>query len=75
MSTSVYSIHLEDSTRRMMDEMTDVNWQSEIREMVEDLVRAKKKQRFLAEVRKLRQRMKRIILQWRTRSLSMTRFS
>jgi len=59
----------------MMDEMTDVNWQSEIREMVEDLVRAKKKQRFLAEVRKLRQRMKRIILQWRTRSLSMTRFS
>lgn len=42
----------------MMDEMPDVNWQSEIRAMVEDLVRAKKKQRFLAEARKLRLRMK-----------------
>ena len=58
MSTAVYSIRLEDSTRQMMDEMTDINWQSEIRAMVEDLVREKKKQRFLAEARKLRQKMK-----------------
>ena len=60
MSTAVYSIRLEDSTRQMMDEMTDINWQSEIRAMVEDLVREKKKQRFLAEARKLRQKMKTI---------------
>lgn len=58
MSTSVYSIRLEDTTRRMMDEMSDVNWQSEIRQMVEDLVREKKKQRFLAKARELRQKMK-----------------
>ncbi len=58
MSTSVYSIRLEDATRKMMDEMSDVNWQSEIRQMVEDLVREKKKQRFLANARELRQKMK-----------------
>lgn len=58
MSTAVYSIRLEDSTRRMMDEMSDINWQSEIRQMVEDLVREKKKQRFLEEARKLRKKMK-----------------
>lgn len=58
MSTAVYSIRLEDTTRRMMDEMSDVNWQSEIRQMVEDLVREKKKQRFLAKAREFRQKMK-----------------
>jgi hypothetical protein len=60
MSTAVYSIRLEDTTRQMMDEMSDVNWQSEIRQMVEDLVREKKKQRFLAKARELRQKMKTI---------------
>ncbi|HSD57661.1 MAG TPA: hypothetical protein VLB04_05725 [Methanotrichaceae archaeon] len=58
MSTAVYSIRLEDATRKMMDDMSDVNWQSEIRQMVEDLVREKKKQRFLAKARELRQKMK-----------------
>jgi hypothetical protein len=43
MTTSVYSIHLDEHVRRMMDEMGDVNWQAEIREAVENMVREKKK--------------------------------
>lgn len=60
MSTAVYSIRLDNATRKAMDEMGDVNWQSEIRRMVEDLVREKKKQRYLANARELRQKMKTI---------------
>jgi hypothetical protein len=37
----------------MMDEMDDINWQAEIRETVEKLVKDKKKQRLLAEAREL----------------------
>jgi hypothetical protein len=37
----------------MMDEMDDINWQAEIRETVEMLVKDKKKQRLLAEAREL----------------------
>ena len=48
MSTSVYSIRLESDVRRIMDEMSDVDWQAEIRQMVETIVRAKKKKRLLA---------------------------
>jgi len=48
MSTAVYSIRLESNVRRMMDEMGDVDWQAEIRQMVETIVRAKKKKRLLA---------------------------
>jgi hypothetical protein len=58
MSTAVYSIRLDYSTRKAIDEMDDVNWQAEIRRMVEDLVREKKKQRYLANARELRQKMK-----------------
>jgi hypothetical protein len=37
----------------MMDEMDDINWQTEIRETVEKLVKEKKKQRLLAEAQEL----------------------
>ncbi|UEC43707.1 MAG: hypothetical protein METHAR1v1_1630010 [Methanothrix sp.] len=47
MSTAVYSIRLESDVRRMMDEMRDVDWQAEIREMVEAMVRDKKKKSLL----------------------------
>ena len=57
MATSVYSIRPEDHVRRMMDEMSDVNWQAEIRMAVEQMVREKKKHHFLAEARKLRMKM------------------
>lgn len=57
MATSVYSIRLDDHVRRMMDEMSDVNWQAEIRMAVEQMVREKKKHHFLEEARKLRMKM------------------
>ena len=53
MPTGVYSIRLDGRVRRMMDEMDDINWQTEIRETVEKLVKEKKKQRLLAEAQEL----------------------
>ena len=53
MSTNVYSIRIDDRVRRMMDEMNDVNWQVEIRQSVERIVREKKKQKLLAEAKEL----------------------
>ncbi len=47
MSTAVYSIRLESEVRRMMDEMGDVDWQAEIRQMVNMMVRDKKKKKLL----------------------------
>jgi hypothetical protein len=41
-----------------MDDMPDVNWQAEIRQMVESMVREKKKQRLLAEAQELWSRQK-----------------
>ena len=57
-NNSVYSIRLREDVRRMMDDLSDVNWQEEIRLSVEKMVREKKKQRFLAEARELRKTMK-----------------
>ncbi len=53
MSTNVYSIRIDGRIRRMMDEMSDVNWQVEIRQSVERIVREKKKQRLLTEAKEL----------------------
>ena len=53
MSTNVYSIRINDRVRRMMDEMNDVNWQAEIRQSVESMVREKKKQKLLEEAKEL----------------------
>jgi hypothetical protein len=44
----------------LCDEMKDVNWQSDIRQMVEDLVREKKRQTLLAESREFRKGTKNI---------------
>lgn len=44
--------------RRMMDEMKDINWQSDIRQMIVELVREKKRQRLLVESDRLRERTK-----------------
>ena len=53
MSTNVYSIRIDDRVRRMMDEMNEVNWQAEIRQSVERMVREKKKQKLLEEAKEL----------------------
>jgi uncharacterized membrane-anchored protein YjiN (DUF445 family) len=48
MTTSVYSIRLEKEIRQMMAEMDDVNWQTEIKQIVEKMIKERKKQRILA---------------------------
>ena len=58
MSTVVYSIRLEERVRRLMDEMSDINWQAEIKQSVERMIREKKKQRLLAEAQELWKRQK-----------------
>jgi hypothetical protein len=59
-TSSVYTIRIPTDVRKIMDEMKDVNWQSDIRQMVEDLVREKKRQTLLAEARDLRKGTKNI---------------
>lgn len=53
MPTCVYSIRIEDRVRQIMDEMPDVNWQAEIKQIVERTIREKKKQRLLVEAKEL----------------------
>ncbi len=53
MATTVYSIRIDDRIRKMMEEMDEVNWQAEIRESVERIVREKKKQKLLKEAKEL----------------------
>ncbi|OPY48589.1 MAG: hypothetical protein A4E49_03467 [Methanosaeta sp. PtaU1.Bin112] len=48
MTTNVYSIRLESEIRQMMEEMNDINWQNEIKQIVEKTVKEHKKQRILA---------------------------
>lgn len=53
----VYSIRIPAEIREMMKEMEDVDWQEEIRTMVERLVRKKRKERLLTEAKELRKDM------------------
>ena len=46
--------------RQMMDEMKDINWQSDIRQAVEELVREKRRHVLLNEARELRRATKNI---------------
>jgi hypothetical protein len=46
----------------MMEEMSDINWQAEIRQMVEELVRERRKQRILVKAQERRKQMKNIDL-------------
>lgn len=59
MSTkTVYSIRVPEEIRDLMKDMKDIDWQEEIRTMVEELVRKKRKERLLTEAKKLRKDMK-----------------
>jgi hypothetical protein len=51
MTTSVYSIRLEKEIRQMMEEMDDINWQAEIKQIVEKTIKERKKQRILARAK------------------------
>ena len=41
-----------------MEEMKEINWQEEIRRVVEELVRNKKREKLLAEAKEIRKEMK-----------------
>lgn len=61
MSTScVYTIRIPAEVRQMMDEMKDINWQSDIRQVVEDLVLERRRQKLLAEASEIRKGTKNI---------------
>jgi hypothetical protein len=59
-ASCVYTIRIPAEVRQMMDEMTDINWQSEIRQAVEELVREKRRHILLSEARELRRATKNI---------------
>jgi hypothetical protein len=56
-STHVYSIRLHKDVRQLMDEMDDINWQEEIRRLVETKVRETNKQRILLRAEKRLEKM------------------
>jgi hypothetical protein len=59
MSTKfVYSIRLPAQLRKMMDEMDDVNWQEEIRQLTIRLVQEESKKRLLKDAESIRKKMK-----------------
>ena len=59
-TTSVYTIRVPTEVRRIMEEMKDVNWQSEIRQAVEDLVRKRRREMLLSEALEVRKATKNI---------------
>nr|QNO57194.1 hypothetical protein LOCNCDEO_00005 [Methanosarcinales archaeon ANME-1 ERB7] len=59
MSTkTVYSIRVPVELRKTMEELKEINWQEEIRRLVEELVKNKSKERLLAEAKEIRKDMK-----------------
>jgi len=50
-STSVYSIRIDTRVRKMIEEMPDQNWQDEIRRLIEQSVKKKRKDYFLSRAR------------------------
>jgi uncharacterized UPF0146 family protein len=59
MSTkTVYSIRVPVELRKTMEELKEINWQEEIRRLVEELVKNKSKERILADAKEIRKDMK-----------------
>jgi hypothetical protein len=50
-STSVYSIRIDTRVRKMIEEMPDQNWQGEIRILIEQSVKKKRKEYLLSRAR------------------------
>jgi len=44
--------------RKTMEELKEINWQEEIRQLVEELVKTKSKERLLADAKEIRKAMK-----------------
>ena len=50
-STSVYCIRIDTRVRKMIEEMSDQNWQKEIRILIEQSVKKKRKEYLLSPAR------------------------
>ena len=50
-STSVYCIRIDTMVRKMIEEMSDQNWQKEIRILIEQSVKKKRKEYLLSRAR------------------------
>ena len=57
-STSVYSIRIETRVKKMIDEMPDQNLSEEIRTLIEQAVKRKRKEQLLAQARERQHIMK-----------------
>ena len=55
-TTSVYTIRIPSQVRQMMDEMKEINWQSEIRQAIEDLVRERQRESLLSDAGEVRKK-------------------
>jgi len=50
-STSVYSVRIDTRVRKMIEEMSDQNWPEEIRILIEQSVKKKRKEYLLSRAR------------------------
>ena len=57
-TTSVYSIRIDSRVRKIIDELEDPSWQEEIRSLIEQAARRKRKAEILARARELQKRSK-----------------
>jgi uncharacterized UPF0146 family protein len=55
---SVYSIRIPTEIKKIIQETPEINWQDEIRVVVEDMVREKQKLRLFAHAKKMHGKMK-----------------
>jgi hypothetical protein len=56
-TTSVYSIRIDAKTKGIIDELNDPSWQEEIRVMIEQSARKKRKAQILASARQAHRSM------------------
>jgi hypothetical protein len=60
MVTHVFSIRVADEVHRMMEDMKDVNWNMDIKKLVEEFVKEKRRERLLEESDIIRMRTRKI---------------
>lgn len=60
MATHVFSIRVADEIHRTMKEMKDVNWNMDIKMLVEEFVKEKRRERLLEEADVLRSHTRQI---------------
>ena len=53
---TVYTLRIPSQVRQMMEGMKDVNWQSEIRQAIEDLVRERRREKLLSDAGEVRKK-------------------